>query len=331
MVALLMLSATISAQTYILGITSATACGCSSSCNAAGVCAPTASGNCPVQTVSTPNISVPTGSNVRVQCTTVACDVSTHGLDGGDNFFVNGVQVVTGASNTPVNYDQCFNNTSGAPITVNASLTANRKDETVQVVFTITAGTPGTCSASIPLPIKLNSFHVETKERTAFFTWTTATEANNSYFAIERSANGKDFQTIGTVGGAGTSATEKNYQFTDAAPLRGINYYRLKQMDFDGRSEYSEIKAVKMSSGGLVSLRPTEASEQLVITLQEAQIGNSELAIFDQLGRVIYRTNIAEGSLEALVNVGNFNAGAYFVRIGTGSESSVLRFIKIKD
>ena len=127
------------------------------------------------------------------------------------------------------------------------------------------------------------------------------------------------------------SATEKNYQFTDATPLRGINYYRLKQMDFDGRSEYSEIKAVKMSSGGLVSLRPTEASEQLVITLQEAQIGNSELAIFDQLGRVIYRTNIAEGSLEALVNVGNFNAGAYFVRVGTGSESSVLRFIKIKD
>ena len=70
--------------------------------------------------------------------------IGSEGLDAGDNFFVNGVQVVTGASNTPVNYDQCFNNTSGAPITVNASLTANRKDETVQVIFTITAGTPGT-------------------------------------------------------------------------------------------------------------------------------------------------------------------------------------------
>ena len=181
------------------------------------------------------------------------------------------------------------------------------------------------------LPIHLVGVDAKPNNSSVSVTWTTATEANNSYFAIERSANGKDFQTIGTVRGAGMSATEKNYQFTDATPLRGINYYRLKQMDFDGRSEYSEIKAVKMSSGGLVSLRPTEASEQLVITLQEAQIGNSELAIFDQLGRVIYRTNIAEGSLEALVNVGNFNAGAYFVRVGTGSESSVLRFIKIKD
>ncbi|MBA3972221.1 MAG: hypothetical protein H0X46_08780, partial [Bacteroidetes bacterium] len=95
-----------------------------------------------------------------------------------------------------------------------------------------------------PLPIELLSFTGYSASNGNQLTWSTATEINNDYFDIERSSNGADFSKIGTLDGNGNSITTIVYNFTDATPLTGINYYRLKQVDYNGSFSYSNMISI---------------------------------------------------------------------------------------
>lgn len=97
------------------------------------------------------------------------------------------------------------------------------------------------------LPITLTSFDANiTSDNQVKIDWVTADETNNAFFTVERSANGLEFETIGTIAGAGNSEVENRYSLIDTKPLRGNNFYRLKQTDFNGEFSYSEIKRVKV-------------------------------------------------------------------------------------
>ncbi|HMR46914.1 MAG TPA: T9SS type A sorting domain-containing protein [Bacteroidia bacterium] len=96
-----------------------------------------------------------------------------------------------------------------------------------------------------PLPIELVSFTAQLVEQSKIVCkWTTATEVNNNYFEVEKSRNGVNFLPIGKIAGAGNSNTVLNYSFTDEQPFSGINYYRLKQTDYDGAFSYSKIVTI---------------------------------------------------------------------------------------
>ncbi|NJN78400.1 MAG: hypothetical protein HC803_08785 [Saprospiraceae bacterium] len=82
------------------------------------------------------------------------------------------------------------------------------------------------------LPIELTSFTAKKQENTTQLNWTTSTEENNDFFTIEKSLDGINFEAIGTKAGAGNSLEVREYNFTDAKPANGKNYYRLKQTDF---------------------------------------------------------------------------------------------------
>jgi len=102
------------------------------------------------------------------------------------------------------------------------------------------------CSNS--LPIKLLSFNAAAKDSYVQLNWVTATETNNDYFTIERSIDGINFKTIVIVDGAGNSSQILNYSAVDNAPLSGISYYRLKQTDYDGQFNYSNLVAVEFNN-----------------------------------------------------------------------------------
>jgi hypothetical protein len=95
------------------------------------------------------------------------------------------------------------------------------------------------------LPVKMLLFIGKSiGENKVLLNWATGTEINNDYFTVERSADGEIFTPIGTVKGNGNSSTIIKYNLTDENALKGINYYRIKQTDFDGKFEYSKIVAV---------------------------------------------------------------------------------------
>ena len=103
------------------------------------------------------------------------------------------------------------------------------------------------CSSTTPVMWKSVTANLQGKSKT-ILQWQTAQEMNSKYFNIQRSVNGIDFVNIGNVNGSGTTQTNHSYQFTDESTPNGIVYYRLQQLDLDGRIMYGNISIVNNSS-----------------------------------------------------------------------------------
>lgn len=168
------------------------------------------------------------------------------------------------------------------------------------------------------LPIELVTFAGSNVGNANILNWTTATELNNDYFTIERSADGKQFEAIGTVAGAGQSSGLKDYTFTDKQPLLGTNYYRLRQTDFNGLYEFSDIISVKVNGNfDLGTIYPNPAVNSVILPVMSANSGNTTLRILDMSGRVVYAevVTISEGIQTISLNMSGLTSGMYLCEI----------------
>jgi len=180
-----------------------------------------------------------------------------------------------------------------------------------------------------PLPIELHSFTATPKSKTVQLDWRTASELNNAFFEIERSANGRDFENIGKVAGAGTSQTPLDYEFTDLLPLNGWNYYRLRQVDFDGEFSYSPIQAVLMGKAGEVRLLvfPNPTNNELNLKTDHLLQAGDRIEIYDYTGRQVLHVS-ASDAINAPITVSQLPAGTYIVRLRTADGTVSTSFVK---
>lgn len=118
------------------------------------------------------------------------------------------------------------------------------------------------------LPVEFTSFTAEAWKGEAILRWETASETQNSHFEVQRSLDGQDWESLGQVEGAGYSAEPLSYRFTDAKPLGGTSFYRLKQVDFDGSFEYSDMVSIRMEEnlGRLSIVSENPARESLTLS-----------------------------------------------------------------
>lgn len=100
------------------------------------------------------------------------------------------------------------------------------------------------------LPVRLVSFSGKRVGTQLLLGWQTTFESNSDYFAVERSSDAKSFETLGRVASRGFSDSFQSYGFTDEAPTKGVNYYRLRQVDRDGKFEYSKILGLNYETDG---------------------------------------------------------------------------------
>lgn len=149
------------------------------------------------------------------------------------------------------------------------------------------------------LPIELASFEVERYEEVIEVLWETATEINNDFFTIEKSKDGFHFNEIAKLEGAGNSSQEIEYSFVDEAPYEGINYYRLKQTDFDGKFEYFEIKGVKYEGRNQkesletsLSVSPNPFTSHFNLAFHSSTEGQAQLYIIDMNGKQVFSDQI---------------------------------------
>lgn len=108
----------------------------------------------------------------------------------------------------------------------------------------------GLTNGNIALPIELIFFKAKLSEGHVDLSWATAAEINNSFFTIERSTDGENFEPVKQLNGAGNSTERLDYYTTDEDPLAGTSYYRLKQTDYDGHYSYSDIECIKNGNSG---------------------------------------------------------------------------------
>jgi Secretion system C-terminal sorting domain len=185
-----------------------------------------------------------------------------------------------------------------------------------------------------PLPIELVDFQVYQKETNVVLTWITAREQDNHRFVVERSTDGKQYESIGEVAGQGTSSVIQNYEFTDTKPLNGTNYYRLRQVDFDGMEDISPVRSVKISLSGHLSIAPNPAgdSREVVLYYESVRENDVRISVINMLGTLVLeqQANFVKGDNYIAIDLSNLVTGSYFVRLDEGSQAPLIQQIVVK-
>jgi hypothetical protein len=160
-----------------------------------------------------------------------------------------------------------------------------------------------------PLPIILDYFTARKNTSTSsILNWKTAQEINTAFFDIERSNDAIGFKKIGVARAAGNSNVGIEYSFIDNNPLQGVNHYRLKQIDIDGKFTFSDLKTVKLSTNNAISIYPNP-SKGIVNINGSYNIKSMEL--YDISGRKLRQWNTAQ----AAIDISNFASNNYILKM----------------
>lgn len=183
-----------------------------------------------------------------------------------------------------------------------------------------------------PLPIELISFEGNCSNGSIILKWSTATETNNDYFTIERSDDGINFHSIGTLDGAGNSSSILNYSFSDAAPLSNGNYYRIRQTDYNGDSKTTTtIYVAPCADPGANMDIYNQGENQFTVVIDAEFAGNYTIRIFNALGQIVTSNTlyVAEGFNKTTIQLENIDDAMYFVNITNGSDRFLTKKIII--
>lgn len=186
-------------------------------------------------------------------------------------------------------------------------------------------------SGSSPLPIELISFDAKPHGDHVLTKWSTASEINNDYFTVERSADGVNFEKLKNVPGAGNSDHVLNYSEEDEAPINGVSYYRLKQTDYDGKTGYSEIVPIEFNatSNARVQYNSTESKEttlhydlssNALVTIEIIDANGKQVAIFFENQYQYFGNHQQVLNFEA-------SSGIYYAKITINGTPTICKFV----
>ncbi len=183
------------------------------------------------------------------------------------------------------------------------------------------------------LPVELTIFKAEKKSASVLLIWQTASEENNKGFDIQRSADGKKWDSIGWIEGHGTSLEQQKYQYLDGSVRSGqIYYYRLKQMDFDGVFEYSKVIAIEPGSTDEENVRfyPLPVKDQLVVEFTTSNEDELQIILSDLTGRslITQQVRASVGINQYYLEMNNLPPGTYFARLYSSRTNTVETVVK---
>jgi hypothetical protein len=187
------------------------------------------------------------------------------------------------------------------------------------------------------LPVTIGYFNGEQSGGSNKLTWSTLTEQNNKGFEVERSADGRGFSSIGfvaTKAESGNSTINLSYSFIDVNPFVGDSYYRLRQVDRDGRIAISKVVVINRKANGvrLSSVYPNPTTSELNIIISAPGSEKVNLVVTDLSGKVVIQkaVELATGDNIHKLGVGKLSAGTYLIKVicDNGCETSIQRFIR---
>lgn len=259
---------------------------------------------------------------------------------------VNTVVMVAGANTNIQHYNHTFTSVTPGNYRVVFRLSGANGNGNVRIVLDNIAisvaslyNTSGNCEftpiAEITLPVLLKSFTAQLINNKVDLKWITSTEINASHFVIERSYNGSDFSDIATVFAFGNTTEEKNYQFADNsfASDKVVVYYRLRQVDLDGKEDFSSIRTIRMAKQNLNTISivtfPNPVSNEVSITIPNNWQGKKVVyELVNANGQIVRKTEAASGSQTESVNVSSLSRGFYMVKVSCNGETAQQKIVK---
>jgi hypothetical protein len=177
---------------------------------------------------------------------------------------------------------------------------------------------------STPLPVELLSFSGTNEGSSNHLQWITLSELNNDYFTIERSHTGTSFEPIGRINGAGNSTQEINYSFRDQSPLQNICYYRLKQTDFNGETNYSNVIAVRSKENLSNCILYYDPSKTAILHCNDPIAATVNLISLE--GKTIRSYTMNESS-DLPIDLNAVPEGMYLLQVCDGNSQKVFKLV----
>lgn len=184
-------------------------------------------------------------------------------------------------------------------------------------------------TAFTALPVELLYFSAIRKQENAELKWATISERNNSHFVLEHSIDGFNFSTLKIIEGAGDSFETIEYNYVHQTPISQVNYYRLKQIDYNGRYALSAVEVINaLNIEKKISLYPNVASNYIHLALNEIHSAEIQGTIFNSMGEKMTDLSFkaGEGSLE--LDIAQYQTGHYFIKIKLDNTMLIKRFLK---
>jgi hypothetical protein len=217
----------------------------------------------------------------------------------------------------------------------NGGTTGNTSVGSIASGSTISSFSPfslGSITTENPLPIELVSFAATPLNNQVNLNWTTASETNNDYFTVESSNDAVNFKEVSRMSGAGNSNSMLTYSTVDTNPYSGVSYYRLKQVDYDGKFVYSNIEVVNLNSISEMNMvvSPNPVIGLVDIRLDSDYFANPTIEVRDLQGRILLVKNnlsVSEGK-SVNVDLSELPQGLYFIQASENGKSISKRIVK---
>ncbi len=197
-------------------------------------------------------------------------------------------------------------------------------------VSSFSGGGAGGNSNGTTLPVELIRFNGNILENTAHLFWQTSSEKNNAYFNIEHSSNGIDYTVIGKKDGQGNSSTTSNYYFIHKTLSLGINYYRLVQYDYDGKSNKHGVISLNYENNKKIDIFPVPARpDKLNISYHTIEMGKLQWEVFNMHGQSMVSgfADVLPGMNVMPINAHELKPSIYYLKITQGEFSHTMKFI----
>ncbi len=179
-----------------------------------------------------------------------------------------------------------------------------------------------TGSGCVTLPIEMTSFYGTCMDDVSELKWSTASELNNDYFLLEQSLNGADFEIVAQIDGAGISTSENNYSVRVSAD-KGP-YFRLKQVDFDGHSDQTDVIYVACKAPN-VEIFPNPFENNVVVKIDKGTTRKPLIKVRDLNGKEVFMLSMDEiNQTEVVLDLKTLNSGMYIIEI---SDAETLEFV----
>ncbi|HRH38591.1 MAG TPA: T9SS type A sorting domain-containing protein, partial [Flavobacteriales bacterium] len=210
---------------------------------------------------------------------------------------------------------------SKTPRTAGWITTAYNNQNAPSTFYTASAVYSATTLCTL-LPIELIEFNAHAEANSVLLDWSTGSEMNNDHFAIERSTDATNWVELGSLQGAGNHVGLLRYTYEDDAPLSGTNYYRLRQVDFDGTFTMSNVRAVDMQGASDIVLWPNPVHDHV----QFMGAGNVPVRILDSAGRIV-----AQGWSAQPLDLTDLSDGTYVAQVQYGESRKTIPLIIVHE
>ncbi len=191
-----------------------------------------------------------------------------------------------------------------------------------------------TCPEGAPLPVQFLGINASLKGSGVNVSWSTSFEQNNQYFNVERSTNGSTWETINTVASKGNSSVVVNYSAYDAKPNSGVNLYRVKQFDLDGRVSTSSIAKIKVNiDKTTANVLANPFINDIVVDFSTKNAEMVSVRLLDITGKLIFADNLKVNSGSSRIQLSKaaqLNSGMYILSIADAEGNTILNTKLIK-